>query len=127
MTAGIPPGPAAAALRRALGPVPWCALECLLERSDDGRTAAASVRALAADLGVAKNTAHRALATLVRSGLISPVQQRDQSGRFCPGRYALHVDSLLRRTPAPATTSRTGPRQRATAPADTEQLTLSIG
>ena len=57
----IPTGERAAALRRELGPVAWCALECLVERSDDGRTVAASVRARRRRLGVAKNTAHRAL------------------------------------------------------------------
>lgn len=121
MTHTIPPGPRAVALRRELGPVAWCALECLLERSDDGRTTVASVRAVAADLGVAKNTAHRALASLARAGLVEPVQARDTDGRFRPGRYVLHLGDLL----ATASTSPT-PRTRhraATAP-DPAQLTL---
>ncbi len=69
-------------MRRELGPVAWCALECLLERSDDGRTTKASLRAVAADLGVAKNTAHRALVALVRAGIAVAVQDRAADGRF---------------------------------------------
>src|SRR5680860_1837213 len=79
-----------APLRRELGPVAWCALECLVARSDPGRngtTAAASVRSLAVDLGVAKNTAHRAISALVRAGLITSVQDRLHDGRFRAGEY----------------------------------------
>lgn len=91
-------GPDAAPLRRELGPVAWCALECLASRSGPGRngaTAEASVRSLAVDLGVAKNTAHRAISALVRAGLISPVQDRHDDGRFRTGRYRLLVDDIL--------------------------------
>jgi DNA-binding IclR family transcriptional regulator len=80
----------------------------LVERSGDGRTSAASVRSIAADLGVAKNTAHRAIASLVRAGVAEPVQKRDASGRFQPGRYRLHVGDLL----TTKTTTRTRPRSR---------------
>ena len=121
MTHTIPPGPRAIALRRELGPVTWCTLECLLERSDDGRTTVASVRGVAADLGVAKNTAQRALAALARAGLAEPVQARDTDGRFQPGRYVLHLGDLLATTPA-SPTPRT--RHRATAATDPAQLTL---
>lgn len=119
----IPSGPPAAALRRALGPVAWCALECLLERSDDGRTTVASVRAVAADLGVAKNTAHRAIAALVDAGLVEPVQGRHADGRFRPGSYALRLDGVRASTPP---SRAPGARHRAatTAPA---QLTLLPG
>jgi DNA-binding transcriptional MocR family regulator len=85
-----PTGADAAALRRQLGPTAWCVLECLRERAADGRVAEASVRALAAELGVAKNTAHRAIATLVRAGLIEAEQCREADGRFQAGRYVLH-------------------------------------
>ncbi|MGH9025168.1 MAG: helix-turn-helix domain-containing protein [Acidimicrobiia bacterium] len=95
----MPAGARAAALRRELGPVAWCALECLIERSDDGRTTAATVRAVATDLGVAKNTAHRAVATLTRAGLVEPVQTRDRNGKFRPGHYQLHLCNLLVATP----------------------------
>jgi DNA-binding IclR family transcriptional regulator len=117
----IAPGPVAAAMRRSLGPVAWCALECLLERSDNGRTSTASVRAIAADVGVARNTAQRAIASLVRAGVAEPVQDRDASGRFRPGRYRLHVGDLLT-TEATPTPSRA--RHRATRRAAPTQLSL---
>jgi len=82
----------------------WCALECLVERSEDGRTTAASVRAIAGELGVAKNTAHRAIAALVRARLVEPIQARDANGRFRPGSYTLRLDDLLATSPTPPTT-----------------------
>ena len=120
----IPPGPRAADLRRQLGPTAWCALECLIERSDDGMTATASVRAVAAELGVAKNTAHRAIASLVRAGLVEPTQARNPSGTFSPGRYRLHVDDI-REQALSATGARR--RQRSAPTADSSQLNLLTG
>jgi DNA-binding transcriptional MocR family regulator len=117
----MPAGPRAAATRRSLGPVAWCVLECLLERSDDGRASAASVRSIAADLGVAKNTAQRAIARLVRAGVAEPVQERDTRGRFRPGHYRLHVTDLL--VPAPTPTP-PRPRPRAARRAAPTQLSL---
>ncbi|MGH9243838.1 MAG: helix-turn-helix domain-containing protein [Acidimicrobiales bacterium] len=107
MTRPIPSGDRAAALRRTLGPVAWCALECLVERSDDGRTVEATVRLVAADLGVAKNTAHRALRALTHAGLVEAEQQRTEDGRFRSGRYRLHLDGLLDRAPPTGTASPT--------------------
>lgn len=101
----------------------WCVLECLVAGSDDSRTATASVRAVAEELGVAKNTAHRALAALVRRGLVEAIQSRDDAGRFQPGRYRLHVGDLL----SGASTARPRSRSRSTAttPAvDPAQLSL---
>jgi DNA-binding IclR family transcriptional regulator len=73
----------------------------LFERSEDGgRSSTASTRSLAAELGLAKNTAHRALASLVRAGLIEAVQSRDRGGRFEAGCYRLHVDGLVDGKPA---------------------------
>jgi hypothetical protein len=103
----IPTSPRAATLRRDLGPVAWCALECLVERSDDGRTAAASVRAVAAELGVAKNTAHRALVALVRAGIAEAVQDRTTDGRFRRGGYRLDLGDLVPSPPALPTRTRT--------------------
>ena len=117
----IPPGPRAAALRRQLGPTAWCALECLLERSDDGMTATASVRAVAAELGVAKNTAHRAIASLVCAGLVEPSQARNASGTFTRGRYRLLVDDIREPAVSPTDARR---RQRAALTADSSQLSL---
>jgi DNA-binding IclR family transcriptional regulator len=85
-------------VRREVGPVAWCALEVLVERSPDGRTSAASVRVVAAELGVAKNTAHRALGVLAQAGLVEAIQDRNPEGRFRPGRYRLELDHLLAST-----------------------------
>lgn len=109
MSRPIPSGERASALRRSLGPVPWCALECLVERSDDGRSVDASVRLVAAELGVAKNTAHRALRSLDLAGLLTAEQQRADDGRFRGGRYRLHLDGLLDRAPRPAPPGRCRP------------------
>ncbi len=74
-------GSSAASLRRSLGAQAWCALECLAARATtgpDGTVVAASVRALAAELGVAY--AGIALVTDYDSGVdgepgIAPVTQ----------------------------------------------------
>lgn len=89
-------GPAAAPLRRSLGPLPWCALESLVARAtvdDSGSHADTSVRSLAVELGVAKNTAHRGLAVIVAAGLATAERKRRPDGTFGPGRYRLHVDA----------------------------------
>jgi DNA-binding transcriptional ArsR family regulator len=88
-------GSAAAPLRSSLGPLPWCALECLVARAtvnDSSPLADASVRSLAVELGVAKNTAHRALAVLLAAGLATAEHERRSDGTFGPGRYRLHVE-----------------------------------
>jgi hypothetical protein len=84
------------------------------------------VRSLAGDLGVAKNTAHRALAALARTGVAEPVQDRDTVGRFRPGRYRLHIDELLAGDTADssATPARSRPRSRPARHADHSQLSL---
>lgn len=93
-------GSAVAPLRRSLGPQAWCAFECLAGRSTLGPEGAfafavASVRTLAADLGVAKNTAHRALAVLVAAGLATPEQRRRPDGTFEVGRYRLNLGDAI--------------------------------
>jgi DNA-binding IclR family transcriptional regulator len=110
-------------LRRQLGPTAWCTLEALLERADGTAVAVASVRSLAAELGVAKNTAHRALATLMRAGLVQPVQERGADGRFRPGRYRLHLADRPASTRRPRTT-RTPSTPTTAVPAVEAQLSL---
>jgi hypothetical protein len=100
-------GPAAAPLRRSLGPLAWCALEHLVATSTTGPgglTVDAPVRALADELGVAKNTAHRALAALTRAGVVEPERRRGAGGAFEPSHYRLHLSpDVLDVTPAPKT------------------------
>ena len=79
------------------------------------------MRAVAAALGVAKNTAHRAVAALTRAGLIEGIQDRGPDGRFRPGRYRLLLtEDLLTRT-AQHPRSQHRPQPTTTVPA---QLTL---
>lgn len=107
-------------LRRDLGPTAWCALECLVERAGGEAIAVASVRSLATQLGVAKNTAHRALTVLVRAGLVEAVQSRGTDGQFRAGTYRIVLDDA---TEAPRTRT-TRKRSTARTPADPAQLSL---
>lgn len=114
-------GDRADALRRDLGPTAWCALECLVERAGAGSVAVASVRSLAAQLGVAKNTANRAIATLVGAGLIEAIQDRGTDGQFRPGTYRIVIDNVSDRPPPTKTTRK---RTTARTAADPAQLSL---
>jgi DNA-binding MarR family transcriptional regulator len=87
-------GPASPSVRRRVGPLAWCALEALYQRAEligDVLLAEISQSALARELGVAKNTAHRALKTLRSAGLLEHDQTRGVAGRFDGSRYRLTV------------------------------------
>jgi len=91
-------GPACDGLRRTLGPLAWAALEVLTARAEDAdgeRVASISVRGLAAELAVAKDTAARSLAILRSEGLIAPRQGRGLGGEFAEASYVLVVPSGL--------------------------------
>jgi DNA-binding IclR family transcriptional regulator len=84
--------------------VAWCTLEVLATTpADDGGDAwivSGSVRTLAARMGVAKNTAQRALTTLREAGLVASIQRRSGTGEFASGAYRLDVDAdVLSRQP----------------------------
>jgi hypothetical protein len=90
--------PAVCDLRRALGPMPWVALEVLASRSheiDGVIVAFLSVRALAAGLGVAKDTAARALGTLRTKGVIALCQSRTPLGHFAARSYMIVTPDVL--------------------------------
>lgn len=106
-------GPRVGEVRRRVGPVAWCALEILADRPTVDGVVEASVRSIARELGVAKNTAHRAIAALVRAGLVDAVQGRSAGGRFASGRYRLHLHDLIT-TPTPTTPSTSRPRNPST-------------
>jgi hypothetical protein len=76
----------AAALRRDLGAVPWCALEILaLAARPDGEgrlVASLNTRDLAALLGVGRDAATNALSVLRRRGLVISDERRGAGGRF---------------------------------------------
>jgi DNA-binding transcriptional ArsR family regulator len=91
-------GPASVRLRRELGPTTWVVLEELLARSDgtaDSCSASVSVRSLASELGLAKDTVARALSRLRRAGIVSACQTRSTSGAFAAGSYLIAVPETL--------------------------------
>jgi hypothetical protein len=118
----------AAALRRTLGPMPWCALDSLPKWPSDGPTAAA-VRSIATDFGVATNTAHRAVPALVCAGAIDPVSCRHAAGRFRSRRYRLHVADVVGvdTTEPTATPMQSGPSRRSRRRAEDAELALHNG
>ena len=100
-------GGAASELRRALGPTSWMVLEELLLCSTgpaDGCVASVSVRALAASLGLAKDTVGRAIRRLRYAGLVTVVQPRTVAGIFDTGTYRFAVpDCITLHAPTPTT------------------------
>lgn len=89
-------GPASSDLARVIGPTAWAVLIEMAQRStDDGDelVAQVSIRTLAASLGVAKDTAARAVRRLRRVGLVTPIQSRSSTGVFTVGTYRLTVPS----------------------------------
>lgn len=87
-------GGAAGEVRRSVGATSWAALELLASRAvevDDRDVVTASVRDIADELGVAKNTSHRAVRRLIDAGLVAPIQGRSTDGRFLAGTYQLTV------------------------------------
>ena len=104
-------GPAAPALRCALGPVAWVVLESLAERSvhRSGATVSEmSVRGVAAEIGLAKDTVARAIQRLQRAGLVRRIDARLTDGRFGHGCYVLVIPHDLfhvcpTRVPSPTT------------------------
>ena len=119
-------GAASSELRRALGPTSWVVLEELLLRSHgttDECVACVSVRSLAASLGLAKDTAARAIRRLSDAGLVTVAQQRTEAGIFDTGTYVITLPegvTLIASTPAaPPSRARVGRRE-------SSQLSLAI-
>ncbi len=123
-------GPLADQTRRSLGPLAWAALEALVAdaRAIDGvHVANITVRDLADLLGIAKNTAHRALLALRQSGLVEPLQSRSTSGQFAAGAYRVTVDSSVLRLAAEGSVPRVRSvqsRSARRAPSPSRQLSL---
>lgn len=106
--------PHARELRRRLGPTAWVVLEELISTSTPhgaGCRSTATVRSLAADLGLAKDTVARALARLEAAGLVVAEQGRAPAGTFGPGSYRLTVPAgITLLQPEPPTPTPTRPR-----------------
>lgn len=84
-------GAGAPQLRRQLGPTAWSALEVLAATVNADGEALASVRTVAAELGVAVNTAQRAIARLRRAGIVEHSQGRSVDGHFAIAAYRLEI------------------------------------
>lgn len=106
----------ASVVRRALAPSAWLVLEELARTASDDGMAVTNVRVLAADLGMSKDTAARAMQGLIAAGLVERTENRDTgTGQF--GTVAYRVDlvaaglEVTSHTPtAPDTTDDVGPR-----------------
>ena len=108
-------GPRAAVLRRRLGPTAWVVLEQLLAVSTgeaDCCRVCVSVRTLAAELAMSKDTVARALARLRLAGIVSADQPRSATGRFAAGSYVIEVPDAIAfdDTDHTSTTASTRPR-----------------
>lgn len=111
---------AATALRRQLGATAWVVLEELLAQSCgpvERCVAATSVRSLAGDLGVSKDSVARALVRLREAGIVAAEQSRASSGAFTAGAYRIAVPAgiALVEPPVPSTV-RPLPRRRSSRP-----------
>lgn len=124
-------GPAASELRRRLGSTAWCALEVLTAAArapDDPRDVVAemTVRDVAGELGVARNTAQRALSALRAAGLVASTQRRARGGRFAAGAYVLHIPPhVLTWLRSEAISSSTTPKSRMSSRARAPRSTSS--
>ncbi len=97
-------------LRCRLGPTAWVVFEELLLAStgnSGGCVASVSIRTLAGRLGLAKDTVARALARLLRAGLVTARQSRTDTGVFATGLYTIHGPASIRVTDHRPTTSTT--------------------
>ena len=119
-------------LRRQLGPTAWVAFEELLLASTGPRAdcvATVSVRALAGELGLAKDTVARAMVRLHRAGLVVARRSRTDAGTFATGSYVLALPSSISVDDVTSSTSPRTPPSR-TRPQSSEstssQLALAI-
>ena len=106
--------PCARELRRRLGPTAWIVLEELVSASQgeaDDCCSSATVRSLAADLGLSNDTVARALVRLRTAGIIVAGQDRTPAGTFATGRYRISIPGAIELVqPEPPTTAATRPR-----------------
>lgn len=121
-------GHTANALRRQLGPTGWAVLEELLahtDSTDDGNVAAASVRSLAAAVGLSKDTVARALGRLREAGIVTAEQSRASTGTFTAGTYRITVPSCITFSEPTATTDPASrPRRTPSRSPNASQLSL---
>ena len=108
-----------------VGPTAWVVLETLLHDAEptgsDEYAAHRSIRDLAAEIGLAKDTVARAIRALREVGLISHAQRRSGAGTFDPGRYAISLPNDVATTSAVIAAA-----SRSTQRATTAQLSLAF-
>ncbi len=112
----------------------WVVLEEMVEQSiteGEASVARVSVRSLAASIGLAKDTVHRAIVQLQELGLIEGQQSRTTAGGFGSGSYRLLVPPVIMSTASASTPNvdRPVPMSPASAPAPSDssgQLALSF-
>ena len=83
-------------LRRRVGPVAWVVLETICATTsdaDDRLVATSSVRDIARDVGLSRNTAARAVRRLVDAGVLTVEQGRAEHGTFGRSTYRLSLPS----------------------------------
>jgi hypothetical protein len=121
--------PGAAHLRRVVGPTAWVVLETLLQDAEptgsDDYVAHRSIRDLAAEIGLAKDTVARAIRALREVGLISHAQRRTGAGTFDPGRYTISLPNDVITTSAVIAAASCA-ASRSTPRATTAQLSLAF-
>lgn len=120
-------GPLAPSLRRRIGPVAWVVLECLAEHAvvrGDVTVSCRSVRGLADELDLSKDSVARALQRLRRNGLVAHVGDRGGDGRFGRGHYVLSSPAGVFAAGGAASQRTPGRRMRTGSTQATQQLLL---
>lgn len=116
-------GPECRPTRKTLDPTAWFVLEELVMNADVGSSQVtvlvpASVRALATELGLSKDTVAAALRRLASAGIVQRVDQRNGSGRFGGSIYLVDL-AAIGMEPCPPADPRATPSDTATSrPAD---------
>ena len=118
---------------RQFGPTASAVLTVLHEQSvaaDGELLARVSIRGLALELGLGKNTVQRALRRLSAAGMIEAQQRRTNDGTFAAGHYVLTAAADVQEPTKPfSSRSADDPRTRTSGPstsARSDQLTLGI-
>lgn len=126
-------GPECRPTRRTLDPTAWFVLEELVLNADAGSSETtvlvpASVRALATELGLSKDTVAAALRRLANTGIVRREDERESdSGRFGHSRYLVDLTSTGIGLVAPSPESQPRVSDTVIASADRPQASTALG